>query len=365
MGAWSTSLYGNDTTEDVKYEYTNLLQKQLSNQEAYEKTLEAFNDCIGDSDVEPLFWFALADTQWKVGRLMPEVKANALEWIEKGGGLTLWEESKSKTDITRWKKTLQKLKTKLESEQPKEKPFRKKVIPNQNPWRLHDVYAYRLHSDHVRKGKEEEQALYGKYILMQKIGESKSIENDEPVMRVQLFNKLFDTVPSAEDAIKTVNESRLLPKDFSSGQEYRYKAFLYGEIHGVVDGLTGHRPSFYPTIMSMKMEDDSKYREFPKDELTYICNCEGPLNKQYERRDFHIYSNSKLSDIEHYDYWHSQHWNMFHVDIGRLFLSWQGVDYEDNGDGTFEYPTREQREVLVNHVKSYEYVSELGTFKKL
>ena len=66
------------------------LEKQASNQEAYEKTLEKCKEYIGDQD-EPLFWFALAETQWRVGRLMPEVKAKAQDWIEKDGGLILWE----------------------------------------------------------------------------------------------------------------------------------------------------------------------------------------------------------------------------------------------------------------------------------
>ena len=95
MGAWGSSLYANDTTADIRDCYMKHLQNQLSNQEAYEKILEIFGGYIGDSDDEPLFWYALAETQWKTGRLMPEVKTKALEWVEKGGGLELCEESKT------------------------------------------------------------------------------------------------------------------------------------------------------------------------------------------------------------------------------------------------------------------------------
>ena len=31
-----------------------------------------------DDEEEPSFWFALADTQWKYGRLLPEVKEKAI-----------------------------------------------------------------------------------------------------------------------------------------------------------------------------------------------------------------------------------------------------------------------------------------------
>ena len=39
---------------------------------------------MGDVEEEPLFWFALADTQWNYGRLLPEVKEQALAWLDKG-----------------------------------------------------------------------------------------------------------------------------------------------------------------------------------------------------------------------------------------------------------------------------------------
>ena len=76
MGTWGSNLYANDLTSDVRDVYMGFIKEQLSNQDSYEKTLETFVECIGDEDEEPLFWFALADTQWKIGRLNPVVKTN-------------------------------------------------------------------------------------------------------------------------------------------------------------------------------------------------------------------------------------------------------------------------------------------------
>ena len=95
MGTWNAGLFSNDTTCDVKDTYMDLLKKQFSNQEAYQKTYDEYEELIG-TDEEPLFWYALADTQWNVGRLMPEVKAIALKYIEKKGGIDLWEDSKQR-----------------------------------------------------------------------------------------------------------------------------------------------------------------------------------------------------------------------------------------------------------------------------
>jgi hypothetical protein len=163
MGTWGTSLYANDTTSDVRDTYMDFLKNQLSNEEAFEKTMSEYQELIGDEDEEPLFWFALAETQWKVGRLTPDVKEKALEWIAKEGGVALWEESGA--DSTGWKKTLEKLKTTLESPMRSEKKIRKPVVLNHNMWELGDVYAYQFH-------KEDSKAdgTYGKYIVMQKMG---------------------------------------------------------------------------------------------------------------------------------------------------------------------------------------------------
>ena len=84
VGTWGVGLYENDSTCDVKDTYMGFLQDKLTNQEAYEQTIEMYQDFIGDEDEEHLLWFALADIQWNVGRLMPEVREKTIEWIERG-----------------------------------------------------------------------------------------------------------------------------------------------------------------------------------------------------------------------------------------------------------------------------------------
>ena len=196
MGAWGSSLYANDTTCDIRDAYMKLLQEQISNDEAYKKIRSQFGEYLDDPDEAPLFWFALADTQWKVGRLRPEVKSNALEWIKKGGGLSLWEESPS--GGAGWKKTLEKLRTKLETEQPKEKRIRKPVKIESNIWNDGDVYAYLFHKEFDGRF-----GAPGKYMVMHKIGAEHIYYGDsgttETYMIMQVFNKLFDALPSLED----------------------------------------------------------------------------------------------------------------------------------------------------------------------
>jgi len=331
MGTWSSSLYGNDTTCDVRDTYVRLLEKQFSNDDAYKQLLESHSDYLKDSDEAPLFWFALAETQWKVGRLKPEVMAEALEWIDKGGGLGRWEESKSGS--TGWKKTLEKLRIKLEKEQPKEKRFRKIVIPFQNPWGLNDVYAYR---PHVESNSKEERAIFGKYILMQKIGEVQSEYTEDVVMRVQIYDRIFDNMPSHDDALETVSRYRLLPiASTPIGQEESYKRMSFG----IPDTFSRENPfSYTPVIMSATMEQYHKTLSYPKDELTFMCTVKGPVNNQHERID-------RFGSMP----WM---WHNFHYQIGGQFAQWQGVEYDVVGDGTFEYPTREQQELIKFKIKN-------------
>ena len=280
MGAWGSALYANDTTCDVRDKYMDCLREQLSNQEAYEKTFEAFKECIGYEDEEPLFWYALAETQWKAGRLMPEVKEKALGWIEKCGGLSLWEESGNSSG---WKKTLKKLRCDLETEKPKERKIRKSEDINQNPWNLGDVYAYRYHSKDSKYA-----GTHGKYILMQKVGEGASYLQDESVaMRICIFDKLFDYMPTLED-MRGVRLTPFLPPSLG-----------------------------YDLCMNVLMVSN-RQSDYPAKHLTFIGNTSILPNKILDIYKFRFF---QWIAIESGSYNNFQHW--------------QNVKYEETEEGVF------------------------------
>jgi len=281
MGTWGTTLYSNDSTCDVRDTYMDFLREQIGNEEAYEKTIEKCKDYIGDQD-EPLLWFALADTQWKVGRLMPEVRAKALEWIERDGGAELWEESKNGS--AGWKKTLGKLREKLDSDMPKEKRIRKPVVIDQNLWNVNDVYAYHFHTE-----KAEEFGVKGKYMLIQKIGEGQLDGNGTVRMRIHIFDRLFDGLPTLED----MEGVRILPTDFPT--------------------------CTHNLCMNRLMIIWKNKREYPAEHLTYIGNIPAPQNKVIEG---HRNSFKAWQGIE---------------SAGRFFRIWSGVEYETISEGFFRY----------------------------
>lgn len=131
MGAWGTSLYANDSASDIRGDYVDKLRRGMSNEKVTQELIENNWDIMGDEEEEPLFWYALADTQWNYGRLLPEVKEKALSFIGQDAELERWREAGEK-ELKAWMNTLEKLKEKLLSPVPPEKKFQNIACINAN-----------------------------------------------------------------------------------------------------------------------------------------------------------------------------------------------------------------------------------------
>lgn len=297
MGFWGSGLYANDTTCDIKDTYIGFLQEPLGNQEAYEKTLEKCRDYLDDEDEAPLFWYALAETQWRMGRLTPEVKTKALEWIEKDGGLALWE--KSASGGAGWKKTLAKLKEKLESPIPKEKKIRKPEEVILDLWKINDVYAYQFH-----KNISKENGMFGKYMLLQKIGTGENTFADNPAMRVQFFDKIFDKLPTPDD----MDGARILPVDFPTRVNISRDAKIYEDM----DIIAEKEPIWMSALMIC-----AKKSEYPAKHLTFVGNKQGPQNIAENRRELW------WGDMERWLY--------------EFSTLWEGFKYKTKDEGIYDY----------------------------
>ena len=165
MGNWGPGLYQNDITQDVKddFEESHRAGKPVS--EITAKLMADYEDIMGDPAEEPLFWFALADTQWRFGVLLPTVKEKALEWLDKGCACPPIQKI-GFSDEAQWNQTLMQLKKELISPPPSPKrPARRRAY--QCPWKIGDVFAYPLKSELAK-----EKGLYGRYFLIQKVDET-------------------------------------------------------------------------------------------------------------------------------------------------------------------------------------------------
>lgn len=90
MGTTATSIFADDTACDVREEFIARLADGDSPAEATEAMTRRWASQIADADDGPVFWLALAATQWKYGCLDQHVKSRALEVIESGSDLRRW-----------------------------------------------------------------------------------------------------------------------------------------------------------------------------------------------------------------------------------------------------------------------------------
>lgn len=191
MGAWGAKLYQDDTAQDVKEVFTAGLREGKGTEEITENLIRQYSSAMDDIYCAPAFWFSLADTQWNLGRLMPEVKEQALTWLDKGGDLSVWQEENPKLAPQR-AAVLSDLREKLNTPQPPEKKI-SKPRPYICPWKNGDVFAYQFKSEYSR-----ENNCFNKYIYFVKIDDAPCYPvHTVPV--VYFYKKLDDSLANISE----------------------------------------------------------------------------------------------------------------------------------------------------------------------
>lgn len=200
MGTWGVKLYSSDLALDIKDEYIDQLKKGIASEVVTNELIRQYEDELSDESEAAEFWFALADTQWKYGRLIPYVKERALEYLRKDEHLQQWKEVGEREYQARIK-VLDELKNRLLSQMPPEKKI---SVPRlyKCEWKFGDVFAYRFDSEHSK-----EKGFYGKYILMRKVNED-SWYPGHVIPVVHVYKWLGDEVPD----IKVIEEVECLPQ---------------------------------------------------------------------------------------------------------------------------------------------------------
>lgn len=198
MGAWGTSLYENDTACDIRGDYIDKLKRGKSGEKATNELISQNSEIMEDREEAPLFWYALADTQWEYGRLLPEIKEKALFFIEQKEELERWKES-GEEKCRAWQKTLAALKEKLNTPAPKAKEVSGYRL-YRCPWKLGDVFAYQFSGDHSK-----EKGFYHQYVIFRKISED-TYWPGHIVPVVQIYDWVGAELPSLDE----IKEKELL-----------------------------------------------------------------------------------------------------------------------------------------------------------
>lgn len=145
MGTWGNKIYEDDEAQDARDAYKALLSKGLDGIAATDKFLKDWKQSLKDSDDGPTIWFALADTQWKLGQLEDRVRDKAVSIIDDGSSLDRWQEAGPK-EVARRQRVLDDLKAQLLSPQPIRKTIKVKLPSKIGTWKAGELFSYRLKS---------------------------------------------------------------------------------------------------------------------------------------------------------------------------------------------------------------------------
>ena len=199
MGTWGPGLYQNDVSDDIKLDFIDKCKRGHTIEEATEIFIKEYSEELNDEDDAPNFWFALADIQWKYGKLLPKVKENALYHIENELKKETYNEF-DKSDAKKRKKVLEDLREKLNSPMPPEKKISQYRL-YKCEWKIGDTYAYPLDAD-IWKDTD----FYGNYLIMQKVGERNwSPGHTIPVVREKITeNKHLPIKPEEIEKLKYI-----------------------------------------------------------------------------------------------------------------------------------------------------------------
>jgi len=129
MGAWKTAISSNDTYADIYGEFFDLYNSGLDVAEISEKLIADNQETINDLDDCNNFWFALAKAQWECKQLNKDIFDRVKKVIETGADLAVWRKlDADEKDIKKRKVVLDKFLTDLQTERPKAKSRKKKII---------------------------------------------------------------------------------------------------------------------------------------------------------------------------------------------------------------------------------------------
>lgn len=146
MGTWGPALFSNDTACDVRDAYRELVGDGLSGPAATDRIMKEWEEALDDPDEGPVFWFALASTQWRCGRLESRVRDRALALIDDGSDLHRWGDDGKL--LRKRQAVLAKLREQLLSPQPPEKRIARRFRDTCD-WEVGEVVGFRLRSGNL------------------------------------------------------------------------------------------------------------------------------------------------------------------------------------------------------------------------
>lgn len=178
MGAWGVAVFSDDLATDLRGDFRELIGEGLSPSEATERLMTEYASSLEDPNEMPVFWIALALTQWNLGRLEDRTKNMALAVIDDGTDLSRWDDP-----VHRAKRAavLAKVRAELLSTQPPAKRI-PRTVKESNAWEIGEIIGFQL--------------LSGKWTLFRVIGHH--VDKGGRFAVCELLNWLDHQLPTPE-----------------------------------------------------------------------------------------------------------------------------------------------------------------------
>jgi hypothetical protein len=140
MGAWGVAIFSDDLAADIRIEFRELIGDGLTPSDATARLQAEYASSLDDPDEMPVFWLALALTQWKLGRLEERVRRQAVRIIDDGTDLARWGDAKSRA---RRAAVLAKARAELMSAPPPAKRV-PRTVREANAWHVGETIGFQL-----------------------------------------------------------------------------------------------------------------------------------------------------------------------------------------------------------------------------
>ncbi|KQB39851.1 hypothetical protein RCH33_1948 [Flavobacterium daejeonense] len=178
MGAWGTAISSNDTYADIYSEFFDLYNDGIDVAEISKKLIADNQETINDTDDCNNFWFALAKAQWECKQLDKGIFDRIKKIVDTGADLEVWRQlDADEKDIKKRKVVLDKFLADLQTERPKAKSRKKKII-RQPVFEKGDCLTFKL-----------ENGNYGGAVILEAIKDSKYGHNLIATTRINQSNK--------------------------------------------------------------------------------------------------------------------------------------------------------------------------------
>lgn len=178
MGAWGTAISSNDTYADIYGEFFDLYNDGLDVAEISKKLIADNQETINDTVDSNNFWFALAKTQWECKQLDKVIFDRVKKIIEIGADLEVWRQLEAdEKNIKKRKAVLDKFLADLQTEKPKAKSRKKKII-RQPVFEKGDCLTFKLKNGN-----------YGGAVILEAIKDSEYGHNLIATTRINQPNK--------------------------------------------------------------------------------------------------------------------------------------------------------------------------------